>query len=628
MKKNTSSALLGTAEGAAGTMHGTDAALFVINLCTSMAPIPVPGKTLPGLEVYRLYQVMRIEDGRTRYRLRLGFFSTKADADAALVRVRDAYPTAFATCMASEDQKFARAFFANTPQAARQQAATTAARPQSQPAAASTPPKPAPAAQPAPQTAARAAKTPAAAAPAPKTPAARPTAASRPAPASPASTTSEVIEVEVSWTPPQPTTPAAASKRSVQQTSAGQPPGQVPAGAPRASAQATRTAARNGASPPARKAPAQAPSEVVELTLEPEAPAKAAPSTQPAPTSPPGAFHVGKGAQIPDVSLDLQADTGPAPRPAARRSGPAEPFHVGRSADPDSLHNAAAMSLETDAASQPDHPPAAGAPGAPMAAPPGAPARQGEPRVPELDSTQTIRALTAAELEDESQEKWFAIQLAVSEQPVNLETMPRLDIFEAYRLYSVANAAHGKILHHLRLGFFREQVSAEAVAGYLQTFFPDPKAIRVSAAEQKRFNDPPARRPNGPVDPQAKANVIELSEARERRPAIPTVTLEVDRSRIDPNATGSFKPNASGSFRLAQTGKNKVLTPALKPAKPKAAKHGARGALKSTTGKNRSRMSLDEALLEEARQVELSESGIHPLPKNNSLFSRLLGKRR
>src|SRR5690606_19637154 len=90
VKKNTSSALLGTAEGAAGTMHGTDAALFVINLCTSMAPIPVPGKTLPGLEVYRLYQVMRIEDGRTRYRLRLGFFSTKADADAALVRVRDA----------------------------------------------------------------------------------------------------------------------------------------------------------------------------------------------------------------------------------------------------------------------------------------------------------------------------------------------------------------------------------------------------------------------------------------------------------------------------------------------------------------------------------------------------------
>jgi hypothetical protein len=56
----------------------------------------------------------------------------------------------------------------------------------------------------------------------------------------------------------------------------------------------------------------------------------------------------------------------------------------------------------------------------------------------DLDSTQTIRALTSEELADEAQEKWFAIQLAASEQPVNLDAMPHLDIFEAYRLYSIA----------------------------------------------------------------------------------------------------------------------------------------------------------------------------------------------
>ena len=87
---------------------------------------------------------------------------------------------------------------------------------------------------------------------------------------------------------------------------------------------------------------------------------------------------------------------------------------------------------------------------------------------PELDSTQTIRALTNAEMEDAAQEKWFAVQLAVSDQPVNLDAMPRLDIFEAYRLYSVATAGSGKIVHSLRLGFFKEAVSAEAVMGYLQ----------------------------------------------------------------------------------------------------------------------------------------------------------------
>ena len=68
-------------------------------------------------------------------------------------------------------------------------------------------------------------------------------------------------------------------------------------------------------------------------------------------------------------------------------------------------------------------------------------------------------------MEDAQQEKWFAVQLAVSDQPVNLDAMPRLDIFEAYRLYSVATAGSGKIVHSLRLGFFKEAVSAEAVDG-------------------------------------------------------------------------------------------------------------------------------------------------------------------
>jgi hypothetical protein len=37
--------------------------------------------------------------------------------------------------------------------------------------------------------------------------------------------------------------------------------------------------------------------------------------------------------------------------------------------------------------------------------------------------------------------------------------------------------------------------------------------------------------------------------------------------------------------------------------------------------------SLAEELLDEAREVELSESGIRKLPKNDSLLSRMFGKR-
>ena len=67
----------------------TGTPLFVINLCASMAPVPNVGKSLPGLETYRLYQVARREDGRTRYRLRLGFFTNEADAETVLTTVRN-----------------------------------------------------------------------------------------------------------------------------------------------------------------------------------------------------------------------------------------------------------------------------------------------------------------------------------------------------------------------------------------------------------------------------------------------------------------------------------------------------------------------------------------------------------
>ena len=77
-----------------------------------------------------------------------------------------------------------------------------------------------------------------------------------------------------------------------------------------------------------------------------------------------------------------------------------------------------------------------------------------------------------------------------------------------------------------------------------------------------------------------------------------------------------------------------MLTPALRPAAKSAgpaikrsepAAHGKNGA----TGKHKvlqPKKSLQEQLLEEAREVELSESGIRKLPKNDSLLSRLVDK--
>jgi hypothetical protein len=351
----------------------------------------------------------------------------------------------------------------------------------------------------------------------------------------------------------------------------------------------------------------------LELTLSDPPPA---PSPKPTPAASNQPFHVGKGVEIPAIQLSLQPDTPSASKPQQAAASAVKPTPT---KSPPPTPSKAAQHSTT----------AAQAKAAPMSAKPAMPTKALLAKNADLDSTQTIRALTSEELADEAQEKWFAIQLAASEQPVNLDAMPHLDIFEAYRLYSIATAGSGKIIHSLRLGFFKEAVSAEAVAGYLKTFFGSPSVLRISVAEQARFKD--ATLPKKPAVPEPKAppNVVEIGSARNPRPSVPTVTMEV----VDPAATGSFRMNNTGSFRTSDTAKHRTLPPAgVKPAAKSAApavKRSAPVAKKSsTTGKYKapSKKSLAEQLLDEAKEVELSESGIYKMPKNDSLLSRLVDK--
>jgi hypothetical protein len=425
-------------------------------------------------------------------------------------------------------------------------------------------------------------------------------------------------------------------------------------------------------------------------------------------------YHVGKGVKIEDVEdfeLDLFEDPPTLASPAGKGKAPAPAVANKKAPPPVAAKPAVAAKLAAPAAKPAPAPAkpaapvvakAAPAPAAPVAkkvetpakpaapvaakpAPAAAPAKATAPSRdpalvhPNLDSTQTIRALTAEEMNDAAQEKWFAIQLAVSDQPVNLDAMPHLDIFEAYSLYSVATAGSGKIVHSLRLGFFKEDVSAEAVGGYLKTFFASPSVIRISVAEQARFKDAPQPRRAEPVE-EPKSNVVDLNNARRAAPVVPTVTMEVDpvatgafrpnasgslnpangsfkpgatgaikngqfrpgatgslkNGQFTPGATGSLKngqftPGATGAFKLNGTGVHKALTPDGKIAAKAAAPAMKRSepTRAASTGKHKMlKKSLAEELLEEAREVELSESGVRKMPQNNSLLSRLLGKKK
>jgi hypothetical protein len=134
---------------------------------------------------------------------------------------------------------------------------------------------------------------------------------------------------------------------------------------------------------------------------------------------------------------------------------------------------------------------ASAAPGQPPTAAPSpaaAPRQQDNKQVGRFDTTQTVRPLTRAELEDAKDWRWFVIELSLSEKPFDPDTVPNLDIYRLYRLYCVAARDGDRVLYALRLGFFSEEVGAKAVANYLATHYDNPTIKRVSAAERDRFS--------------------------------------------------------------------------------------------------------------------------------------------
>jgi hypothetical protein len=146
-------------------------------------------------------------------------------------------------------------------------------------------------------------------------------------------------------------------------------------------------------------------------------------------------------------------------------------------------------------------------------------AEQPSMRALSLESTQTVRALTQLELEDDQVSRWFAIQLSLAEEAFDPETLPNLDIFRVYRLYSVAGIDQGRIVHALRLGFFTEQTAAGAVASYLAGFYDKPTIKRVSSAERERFAEQSleARKDVGATGRQAVIEITNERYIREKR---------------------------------------------------------------------------------------------------------------
>jgi hypothetical protein len=409
---------------------------FVINLGASSAPLELPAEDLTGGSQAYVYRIRRNEDGRIRYRLRLGPFAREEDADAALSRVRNVYPSALTATAWVEDLNAI----------AVQQAKAGISRPLMEVA-----PK------------LRSVSVP----------------ETRTAPQVP---TLEVAEAEAE----------AEAEFEDESITLGGESIDLEDGEPTLEALAltdlavAALAAADDAATQAKPGPAL---EFPELLLMDDAPAAAAPS-----------------------------------RPV--EGTVASPAATGRVPVLDASFDALSASLSLEAPMPVEAPMiTAAAPATPAAKPAAARPVPAERETPlSLETTQTLRPLTSSEMQDAVALRWFVVQLSSSEHAFDPSAVPNLDIFLLYRLYSVASIDQGRPVHALRLGFFGEEMAAQAVASYLKSYYENPSVKRVSVAERERFSEHrlDARKDVGETGQHA---AIELSTER------PTARVEMGAAK-------------------------------------------------------------------------------------------------
>jgi hypothetical protein len=71
------------------------AQLFVINLCASTSPMALAQPSVPALKRFTFFVTRQRDDGRDRFRLHRGYFSSQEEAEQLLAVVRDIYPAAW-----------------------------------------------------------------------------------------------------------------------------------------------------------------------------------------------------------------------------------------------------------------------------------------------------------------------------------------------------------------------------------------------------------------------------------------------------------------------------------------------------------------------------------------------------
>lgn len=98
----------------------------------------------------------------------------------------------------------------------------------------------------------------------------------------------------------------------------------------------------------------------------------------------------------------------------------------------------------------------------------------------------------------------FAVQMLESAAQINLSNLPSLSIFRHYTLYKTTVSRELRPVHMLRLGFFKDAISAKQVAYYVRSHFADVAVVPVTETERELAM-------RAPIDPSALSDSFQRS---------------------------------------------------------------------------------------------------------------------
>ena len=541
-----------------------DSGPFVLNLTSSTTPMALAHPELAELKRFTFFVSRRFEEGRERFRLHMGYFTTQAEAEEWLAVVREIYPGAWA---GEAPGKKLRARAA----AAAAEQAQHAVGPMPRPALPNTPvaPPAAPVVRAAPPAPTRPAQQHAALPVA--VPVARPAVTERPARESAVGITttfeglaSAVPTVHAAAAPPaappvlappvvraapvQPFVPAARSAPPA--------PAAVPVAKP-APVPAARAPSPIAQARPASVAPAGDSLASRSITAAPVVP-KAAPaaavsagSPARAPVAPTGDFLAGRSVT---ATARPAAKAAPVAAPPASNQRPGQKPPKGNAFNDSNVREVLAALDDTGETGQTRMMPAPQVPQLPhvdgtyessltdtqvlryLETRGDGGARvddQHEASISLLkpDDTGTRRALKEAITQNAPVS--FAVQLQWSVQPVELDKVPPLAIFSAYTLYTVEGSRDGRKWYGLRLGFFSDAISAKQVAYYVRSEFASVAVVPVSPQEKGRASEEDSKKAASPAFPR-KARQTPVDEFKLIDSDVPATPAPAPRAAPKP----------------------------------------------------------------------------------------------